>query len=55
MKISNVYFLMAAVVVAGALGSCNNKSAAPKGIDASNLDTLVSPKTISMITPAVVG
>jgi len=44
MKISNAYFLMAAVVVAGALGSCNSKSAAPKGIDASNLDTLVSPK-----------
>ena len=44
MKISNAYFLMAAVVVAGALGSCNSKSMAPKGIDASNLDTLVSPQ-----------
>lgn len=43
MKITNAYFLMAAIVAAGALTSCN-KSAAPKGIDASNLDTSVSPK-----------
>ncbi|MCM1067431.1 MAG: M13 family metallopeptidase [Muribaculaceae bacterium] len=43
MKKSN-YLLMAALVAAGALGSCSKPTAAPKGIDVSHLDTLVSPK-----------
>ncbi len=43
MKTTNTYILMAAIVAAGAFASCN-KTADPKGIDAANLDTTVSPK-----------
>ena len=44
MKKSNILILMAAVVASGAYTACTKSAAAPKGIDAANLDTTVSPK-----------
>lgn len=43
MKSTNTCILMAAIVAAGAFASCN-KTATPKGIDQTHLDTSVSPK-----------
>ncbi len=44
MKKNNILFLMAAVVASGAYTACTKSAASPKGIEAANLDTTVSPK-----------
>lgn len=45
MKAKNFIFLMAAMTATGAIYSaCQKTTAAPKGIDAANLDTTVSPR-----------